>query len=404
MRLLERFDFKAILSYLQTHRSIVGGVAVALVLGGIYLAGSHEDQKAISYHQHNEPDFSGGRVLSTPDTIYKKKDRVISDRLEELENKIKNLNEELDKKDNAEPSQPKTEAVPEVEEGDIEFEEPSRQPEQPVTYKRSKRTSLVDRSEELGADEVDAQGTAPKGAGPAIISFPVKTSGKGPSLGVKLPSGSYVKAKLLTGVEAPEGKAIPVLLQADYAFIGPNKSKVDLSGCFLIAKSTGNLSIERVEMQTTKISCVSRAGNMFERPLSGFVADNTDNSFAVVGEVNSKQDRVAAMAFLSSVVAGISSAVAQAQTATVTGANGSSSLEITGDQKKYIAASGASNAASTVTQWYLKHAESLLPTINVGSGQDVWIVVQEPVELPNWYFTKHRSSPGQFEFLSKIID
>lgn len=381
MRLLERFDFKAILSYLQTHRNIVGGVAVVLVFCGIYLAGSHQDQKAISYHQHNEPDFSSGRVLATPDTIYKKKDRVISDRLEELENKIKNLSEELDKKDKAEPDQQKKEAAPEIEEGNVEFEEPSRQPDEPVTYKRSKRRPIIERAEDLGADEAGAQGTVLGSGGPAIISFPVKTNSKSPSLGVKLPSGSYVKAKLLTGVEAPEGKATPVLLQADYAFIGPNKSKVDLSGCFLIAKSTGNLSIERVEMQTTKISCVSRSGNMFERPLSGFVADNTDNSFAVIGEVNSKQDRVAAMAFLSSVVAGISSAVAQAQTATVTGANGSTSLEINGDQKKFIAANGASSAASTVTQWYLKHAENLLPTINVGSGQDVWIVVQEPVEL-----------------------
>lgn len=404
MRLLDRFDFKEILPYLQNHRSVVGGVVIMLVLGGVFLVGSHEDKKAINYYQHNEPDFSGGRVLSTPDTIYKKKDRVISDRLEELENKIETLTEELNKKDKAEPTPPKLDAVPEVEEDGIEFENPSHPPEEPVTYKRTKRRTIIDRTEDLGADEAVAQRTIPPVDGPAIISFPVKTNGKGPSLGVKLPSGSYVKAKLLTGVEAPEGKAIPVLLQADYAFIGPNKSKVDLSGCFLIAKSTGNLSIERVEMQTTKISCVSRAGNMFERPLSGFIADNTDNSFAVIGEVNSKQDRVAAMAFLSSVVAGISSAVAQAQTGTVTTANGSSSLEITGDQKKYIAANGASNAASTVTQWYLKHAENLLPTINVGSGQDVWIVVQEPVELPNWYFTKHRSSPGQFEFLSKIID
>src|SRR5262249_9605367 len=147
-------------------------------------------------------------------------------------------------------------------------------------------------------------------------------------------------AKLLTGIEANEQKALPVLLQADFAFVGPNKSRVDLSGCFMIAKSTGNLSIERVEMQTTKISCVSKSGRSFEADLSGYVADGKDNSFAVMGEINSKQDRVATMAFLASVVSGVSGAIAQAQTSTQTNPMGGTSTAITGDSAKYLAASG----------------------------------------------------------------
>jgi conjugal transfer pilus assembly protein TraB len=239
--------------------------------------------------------------------------------------------------------------------------------------------------------------------GPSVISFPVKTKEKVPEMGVSLPAGSFVKAKLLTGIEAPEGKALPVLMQADFAFVGPNKSRVDLSGCFLIAKSTGNLSIERVEMQASKISCVSRSGQIFERDLNGYVADGQDNSFAVIGSVNSKRDRVATTAFLSSVVDGIGKAVSQAQTSTETNPLGGKSTSITGDQGKYIAASGASTAAQSVTQWYLKHAESLLPTINVGSGQDVWVIVQDSVSLPNWYFERHQESDGSLSFLSNFM-
>ncbi len=220
---------------------------------------------------------------------------------------------------------------------------------------------------------------------------------------VNLPSGSFVKAKLLTGVEANESKALPVLLQADYAFVGPNKSRVDLSGCFLIAKSTGNLSIERVEMQTTKISCVSRSGRSFESELNGYVADGKDNSFAIMGEVNSKQDRVATMAFLASIVEGISSAIGKAQTSMQMNPMGGSSTTVTGDDAKYIAAGGAGNAASVVTQWYLKHAENLLPTINIGSGQDVWIIVQDSVALPNWYFQRSKGENGELSFLSNLM-
>jgi hypothetical protein len=60
--------------------------------------------------------------------------------------------------------------------------------------------------------------------------------------------------------------------------------------------------------------------------MNGFIADNKDNSFAVAGSVNSKQDRVASMAFLSAIVSGISGAIGQAQTTSQTNGFGGSSV------------------------------------------------------------------------------
>lgn len=243
---------------------------------------------------------------------------------------------------------------------------------------------------------------------PSIISFPVKSKKPTDLLQVVVPSGSYVKAKLMTGVQAPEGKTYPALLQLDYAFIIPNKKRVDLSGCFMIAKSQGDLSTERVQMQASKLSCVSKSGQMFEREISGFVADDKDNSFAVSGQVSSKQGRVATMAFLSSVVEGVGKALSQAQTTSQTNALGGTQTSVTGDQGTYLAAGGASNAAGLVTQWYLKQAQSLLPTINVLSGQDVWIVLQESVKLPGSFFKKPLNegskdeSQGIYSYFSRI--
>jgi hypothetical protein len=243
--------------------------------------------------------------------------------------------------------------------------------------------------------------------GTSIISFPVKDVIVEKSEGVVLPTGSYVKAKLMTGIEAPEGKTYPVLLQLDYAYIVPNHHKLDLTGCFMIAKSQGDLSTERVQMQATKLSCVSKEGRMFERDVNGFIADDKDNSFAVIGSVNSKQDRVAAMGFLSSIVQGVGQAIQQAQTTQqVTPLGGNESM-LTGNQMEYIGAGGAANAAGMVTQWYLKQAQNLLPTINVGSGQDIWIVMQEMVKLPNDYFrknTKGDSSESVYTYFSRIVD
>jgi len=246
---------------------------------------------------------------------------------------------------------------------------------------------------------------APKG--PPVISFPVQGVPMRDRAEVVLPVGSYVKAKLLTGVEAPEGNPYPVLLQLDFANILPNKKSLDLRGCFMIAKAQGDLSTERVQMQATKLSCVSKSGQMFERDINGFVADAADNSFAVIGTVNTKQDRVAAMAFLSSVVEGVGRAVQMAQTTEQTSPEGTSRRTLTGDQGKYIAAGGASTAAGMVAQWYLKQAQSLLPTINVGSGQDIWVVMNETVALPHEYFKKvsmGESHGNDYSLVNRLFD
>lgn len=243
--------------------------------------------------------------------------------------------------------------------------------------------------------------------GPPVISFPVQGAAMRERAEVVLPVGSYVKAKLLTGVEAPEGNPYPVLMQLDFANILPNKKSLDLRGCFMIAKAQGDLSTERVQMQATKLSCVSRSGQMFERDINGFVADAVDNSFAVIGTVNTKQDRVAAMAFLSSVVEGVGKAIQMAQTSEQTASDGSSKTTLTGNQGKYIAAGGAGTAAGMVAQWYLKQAQSLLPTINVGSGQDIWVVMNETVALPHEYFKKvsqGESHGNDYSLVNRLFD
>jgi hypothetical protein len=243
--------------------------------------------------------------------------------------------------------------------------------------------------------------------GPPVISFPVQEAAMLERAEVVLPVGSYVKAKLLTGVEAPEGNPYPVLMQLDFANILPNKKSLDLRGCFMIAKAQGDLSTERVQMQATKLSCVSKSGQMFERDINGFVADAVDNSFAVIGTVNTKQDRVAAMAFLSSVVEGVGKAIQMAQTSEQTASDGSSKTTLTGNQGKYIAAGGAGTAAGMVAQWYLKQAQSLLPTINVGSGQDIWVVMNETVALPHEYFKKvsqGESHGNDYSLVNRLFD
>lgn len=399
----------------------LGGSVLALLI--VYAASKGMERETYVFQSKDQVSFEGGKILGSTDSIYKRRDQLLSKSVKDLEAKQVATDEKLSNIESrltdilnrlggaqqpatgTQTTPPKNDVQPST---DPNSKAPGYgNPPQPNNPSESYPTQQFYRERSAGmSPSVGGGYAAPRisAKGPATISFPVKEAEVG-ELGVVIPAGSYVKAKMMTGVEAPEGKNYPVLLQLDYAFIGPNKTKVDLTGCFGISKAQGDLSTERVQMQLVKLSCVSQKGKMFEREVNGFVADDADNSFAVMGSVSTKQDRVAATAFLSSVVEGVGKAIQQAQTTQQTNALGGGQSLVTGDQAKYIGAGGASNAASMVTQWYLQQANRLLPTINVGSGQDIWVVMQDKVELPNWYFRK-ADSPDKsvYSYFTKIAE
>ncbi len=369
---------------------VFSGAALAAAVLAAFAANAESSRVLI--RTEGTPDFKnasilgdpGQRVLQGEQTLFNRQEKKILDSQKQLQDEVSSLKSQISQ------IQPGS-MSPVVGPSPVPTPSPALPPPPAGGARQVRLSSPPDdfRATRMGfglSGNSKAHGTP----GRNILAFPVKSTGaafKSPT--VALPSGSYVKAKLLTGVEAPQGKTYPTLLQLDYAYIIPNHKRLDLTGCFSIAKAQGDLSTERVQMQAVKLSCVSEKGGFFEREINGFVADDVDNSFAVMGSVNTKQDRVASVAFLSGIVSGISQAIQQAQTTQqITPLGGGQSM-ITGDQAKYIGAGGATNAATMVTQWYLQQAQNLLPTINVGSGQDVWIVMQDSVELPQGYFIQN---------------
>ena len=407
------------------HREKLPYLVAGFVCLLIYGFSQERDASVHIYKSEGATDFKDARVLgSQGDAFYEGKEKLLSKTVRELmaaQASLRESNEKLSAKvEEFTKGKPPTPGEPigptPLPSGDVPTNVTQEASQKALLSKEVIRVSPSSESFSVSEGPLDGNShnssrrpgrSRARSNGTSIISFPVKDIAVEKSEGVVLPAGSYVKAKLLTGVEAPEGKTYPVLLQLDYAYIVPNKHKLDLSGCFMIAKSQGDLSTERVQMQATKLSCVSKDGRMFEREVNGFIADDKDNSFAVMGSVNSKQDRVAAMAFLSSIVEGVGKGIQQAQTTQQTTPLGGSQSVLTGNSAEYMAAGGASNAASMVTQWYLKQAQNLLPTINVGSGQDVWIVMQDTVKLPNDYFRKLQkggASESVYTYFSRVLD
>lgn len=201
-----------------------------------------------------------------------------------------------------------------------------------------------------------------------------------------LPLGSYVKTRVLTGVEANSDEAYPMLLQADYAFVGPNSTKVDMSGCFFISKAKGNLSTERVMGEITDMSCVRANGEHFKRKVRGYVVGD-DSTIGVTGQLISKQGQVLAAAVIANLAKGAGDALAlaqQSQTIAV-GNTGSAATatNITGSTAAFVGGKAIADAGTVIANWYLNYATKLTPSIAIGSGRDIWIVMLDDVQVPS---------------------
>lgn len=225
---------------------------------------------------------------------------------------------------------------------------------------------------------------------PYVIKKAVKKTGgvrvfatSNSSSGTVIPAGSWVKAKLLTGAQANSKYPYSVLLQLETAYTGPNGFKIPLKGCLIIGNATADLSIDRVIISPRLLSCSNEDGQSYKRQIKGFVAGN-DSSNGVKGIVDSKQGKVFLAAVLSGIVKGASQAYQIANTTQEVIVGGQSTAvakNFDGNFRELGISKGLGQSAEMVTDWYLQQAKSLLPTINIGSGQTIWVVLTDSVSI-----------------------
>lgn len=200
-----------------------------------------------------------------------------------------------------------------------------------------------------------------------------------------IPLGSVVRALPLTGLEATALEPSPLLLSLEAAFLGPNKKRVDLSQCFMLAKAKAALSVERVIGETTEISCVRDNGEHIRRSAQGFLA-GSDGTFGIQGKLISNQRQVFLTSVLASLAKGAGEAVALAQKTTTvvqSSAGAQVATNVTGSHALLAAGQATTDAASMIAEWYLTFAKQLLPAIAIGASQEpVWITLLETVEIP----------------------
>ncbi len=198
------------------------------------------------------------------------------------------------------------------------------------------------------------------------------------SLSEYLPDGSYVKAVLLNGVEAPTGQhgvqdPYPVLLRVvDLASL-PNRFRSDFVDCRMIGEARGSLSSNRVLIRVVTLSCIRNDGSVIVEPVTGYV-NGEDGKVGVSGVVVTKQGAILARMLLADFINGIGSALRQTSTTITVGTSGT--VQTVNPEDAFTAAlgSGLAQTASRLAQFYYDMAKEMFPVVEVNAGRTVEVV------------------------------
>ncbi len=197
-----------------------------------------------------------------------------------------------------------------------------------------------------------------------------------------LPAGSFVKAALLSGLDAPTGGQAqsnpqPVLLRLVDDGTLPNQFSSRIRSCHLTAAGYGDISSERAYLRLERMSCVLRDGKVVDSPIKGFVTGE-DGKAGMRGNLVSKQGQMIAKALVSGVAGGIGSGISEAYSSISTSATtGTVTTVDPGKIGQFGVANGFGKTLEKVADWYLQRANETYPIIEVASGRSVDIVLTE---------------------------
>jgi len=200
-----------------------------------------------------------------------------------------------------------------------------------------------------------------------------------------LPSGTFTRAVLLGGLDAPTGGQAqrnpqPVLLRLSDNAVLPNHFRARVKECFVVGAGYGDVSSERAYIRTESLSCVTRDGTAIDIPIKGYVAGE-DGKAGMRGRLVSKQGQILANALIAGVASGIGHAFQQGSTTYAISPLGSTSSVDSGKQLEAGLGTGMGKALDRLAQYYISLAEKVFPVIEIDAGRAVDVVLTSGVSL-----------------------
>jgi len=200
-----------------------------------------------------------------------------------------------------------------------------------------------------------------------------------------IPSGSFMRAVLLGGLDAPTGGQAqnnpwPVLLRVqDNAFL-PNRFRAKVKECFLLGSGYGDISSERAYLRLESLSCVLNNGEVVDTNAKGYVVGE-DGKAGMRGRLISKQGQVLANALMTGIISGIGQGIQQSAMSYSTSALGTVGTVDAGKEFQAGIGAGVGRALDRLSQYYINLAEKMFPIIEVDAGRVVDVVLTKGVTL-----------------------
>ncbi|MDA0938744.1 MAG: hypothetical protein O3C05_00425 [Proteobacteria bacterium] len=213
-------------------------------------------------------------------------------------------------------------------------------------------------------------------------------------LEVYLPSGSYVGAELISGVDASvgvesQGDPRPVLFRitarAVNALYKGEPQKVDLEGCIVTGAAIGDISSERVFVRLLKMSCSREKEKAFENEVEGYASSR--GKAGIRGVVVSREGDFVSKSFIAGLFSGLGGGISQRYTSPEISFNTGGGSSNVGNKMGYKDifgkgfGKGAEVAGNKVSDYLIKRAEQYQPVVSVNAGQEVELVFNNGVYL-----------------------
>lgn len=200
-----------------------------------------------------------------------------------------------------------------------------------------------------------------------------------------LPSGSFGKIVLLSGVDAPTGgeaesNPVPVLMRLlDHGTL-PNYFKSGVKDCHITGSVRGDIASERGKIRTEKLSCILDDGDVIEVNVKGWV-NGEDGKEGFRGKVVEKSGSLLARSFLAGTFSGLGENItsqyqniSQNPLGTVTSIDPS-------DAGKAALSTGISSSMEKLSDYYMDRANEMYPIIEIGANRIGEIVLNEGVDF-----------------------
>ena len=248
--------------------------------------------------------------------------------------------------------------------------------------------------------KIDIEQTA--SSTPTTGGRPLPQKRERPKAKTYIPSGTFFKAQLVASLDAPTGgnaeqNPHPVLLMVTDNANLPNRFRSKVKECHVIASGYGDISSERVNLRTERLSCVLKDGTVVDTKLDAYVAGE-DGKAGLRGNLVSKQGALVANAMLAGTLGGVGQGLAQAATTVTQTGTGAVTSVSPNQALEFGMYSGSGTALNKLAEYYIKAAEKTFPILEVAAGRDVTIILLSGLDIE-----ADAGSAGGREGLTSIV-